>query len=176
MNRQHQPATPLASQGYAPRSPHRAEEEADLFKTPPTRGRARARRQLPEDPGLHDFGDRDIETSANTSSSTPKNRTSRTKMPANRRGATPSTPETLANRTTYVGNQRPPPPTQQLQSKRAQQLPPARPTQNERIHQPPPQPAQTERSQQPPRTEPTPPRRSGRQRFAPQRYTPPLRK
>ena len=32
---------------------------------------------------------------------------------------------------------------------------------------------QNERNEQPPRTEPTPPRRSGRQRFAPRRYSPP---
>ena len=61
-----------------------------------------------------------------------------------------------------VGDQRPTPPTQQLQSERAQQLPP--------------QPARTQRSQQPPKNESTPPRRSGRQCFAPQRYTPPLLK
>ena len=152
VNRRNQPATPLASQDYAPRSPHRDEEEADLFETPTTRGRARARRQPPEDPGLHDFGDRDIynhvderdNDDRDVSEHIVKNQSAEeqdledqdARGPPGSNAANAGVPREPDNVKLELFpddacNQWSPPPTQQLQSKQAQQLPPARPMQTE---------------------------------------------
>ena len=54
-------ATPLASQNGAPRTPpHDTGEEADPFEATVSQGRTRVRRNLPEGPIYHDFGDQNI--------------------------------------------------------------------------------------------------------------------
>ena len=61
VNRQAQLATALASQDIAPQTPPRTNgEEVDPFEATVNRGRPRVRRNLPEGPIYHNFGDRNI--------------------------------------------------------------------------------------------------------------------